>query len=103
MAKDKEAQKEQKNATGAAKKLKEVICGLRTVASHHLILDVPQEVLQPVQERVKALQALERACIQAARGKTSVWKDEYELVPWPVIKKEQAALKKKLERLERAF
>ena len=83
--------------------MKEVICGLRTVASHHLILDVPQEVLQPVQERVKALQALERARTQAAQGKASEWKDEYAQVPWPDIKREQTALKKKLEKLERAF
>ena len=103
VAKEKAAEKEKKSAQTAAKKLKETISGLRTIASHHLILDVPGEVLTPVQDRVRALQALERACAQAAQGKTAEWKDEFASLPWQAIKKEQATLKKKLEKLERAY
>ena len=103
VAQEKAAEKEKKSAQTAAKKLKETISGLRTIASHHLILDVPGEVLTPVQDRVRALQALERACTQAAQGKTAEWKDEFASLPWQAIKKEQATLKKKLERLEKAY
>ena len=103
VAEEKFRLQEKKAATTAAKKVKECISGLRTAASHHLILDVPAEVLQPVQQRVKALQVLERACLQAAQGKAAEWKGEYEQVPWPTIKQEQAALKKKLGKLEKAF
>ena len=94
---------EKKAATTAAKKVKECISGLRTVASHHLILDVPSEVLQPVQQRVKWLQMLERSCLLAAKGTPVPWKETYEEVPWATIKQEQAALKKKLGKLEKAF
>ena len=103
VAKEKAAEKEKKSAQTAAKKLKETISGLRTIASHHLILDVPGEVLTPVQDRVRALQTLECACTKAAQGKTAEWKVEFANVAWKDIKKEQATLKKKLDKLEKAY
>ena len=105
VAAEKKAKEDMKLAAAAVKKLKDAISGLRLVASHHLILDVPEDLFKAVHARVRELQTLERKCSLAAQGQSRSyeWHDEFGDLDWTTIKKEKAALKSKLLKLEKAF
>ena len=102
-AAEKEKAKIKKAATSAAKKIKDALASLRSTASHHLILEVPDDLLQACKARMAELVQVQRLCNQGVQHGVAGWQEEFNALEWDAIKKDERALKKKLDRLEKAF
>ena len=89
------------NAKSAGKKIEVGIQSARGVVGHRLIMEVDDDLVNPVKAHLRLLLEIQKATAQAAATGIDTYSEKLNAVEWKEAKKSETALKRKLEKLSR--
>ena len=96
-----ENKKAKAEAKSAGKKIEQGIQSARGVVGHRLIMEVDDDLVNPVKTHLRLLLDIQKATAQAAATGIDTYSEKLNAVEWREAKKSETALKRKLEKLSR--
>ena len=88
-------------AESAGNKIEQGIQNARGVVGHRLIMEVDDDLVNPVKAHLRLLLEIPKATAQAAATSIDTYSEQLNAVEWKEAKRSETALKRKLEKLSR--